>query len=272
MRRLLALLAIAFTLAACGGGKDKVSTATTVATTSTTVAATTTAPPATAPPVTAAPTPTTARPVAAASGVQGGGYGWLATARHLRTLNGRRFTFGCPGGGAAGSVWGSGPYTDDSSVCTAGVHAGAITQAAGGAVLIEIRAGQATYAGSTARGVTTKPFGKYEGSYVVLGPATIPGGGYGTANARQLRGKNGERFAFGCPPANSVGTVYGSNPYTDDSSVCTAGVHAGVITQAAGGNVVIEIRPGQASYPSTPAHGVTPKSYGKWDGSFAVVK
>ena len=51
-----------------------------------------------------------------------------------------------------------------------------------------------------------------------------------------LRGFNGERFRFRCPPGKAVpGQVIGSGPYTDGSSICAAGVHAGVIGAAGGG-------------------------------------
>ena len=83
-----------------------------------------------------------------------GGSGWGANASHLRGQNGKRFAYTCPAGGGAGTVWGSGTYTDDSSVCTAAVHAGLITLAGGGTVTIEIRPGLPSYTGSTRNGST----------------------------------------------------------------------------------------------------------------------
>jgi hypothetical protein len=64
-----------------------------------------------------------------------------------------------------------------------------------------------------------------------------------------LRGFNGERFRFRCPPGKAApGQVVGSGPYTDGSSICGAGVHAGVMRGASGGLVTIEVRPGAAHY------------------------
>lgn len=88
-----------------------------------------------------------------------------------------------------------------------------------------------------------------------------------------LRGLNGERFRFQCPPGHVVpGQVIGSGPYTDGSSICAAGVHAGVIRAASGGIVTIEVRPGEARYRATLKHYVQSSQYnGFWIGSFLVI-
>jgi hypothetical protein len=88
-----------------------------------------------------------------------------------------------------------------------------------------------------------------------------------------LRGFNGERFRFRCPPGKAVpGQVIGSGPYTDGSSICAAGVHAGVIGAAGGGLVTIELRPGQAHYAASLSHYVQSEAYEKfWSGSFLVI-
>jgi hypothetical protein len=88
-----------------------------------------------------------------------------------------------------------------------------------------------------------------------------------------LRGYNGERFQFRCPPGKAVaGQVIGSGPYTDGSSICAAGVHAGVLHAALGGIVTIEIRPGQENYAASLNHFVQSEAYDKfWSGSFLVI-
>ena len=88
-----------------------------------------------------------------------------------------------------------------------------------------------------------------------------------------LRGFNGERFRFRCPPGKAVsGQVIGSGPYTDGSSICAAAVHAGVIRAASGGFVTIEVRPGEAHYSATLMHYVQSEAYEQfWSGSFLVV-
>jgi hypothetical protein len=88
-----------------------------------------------------------------------------------------------------------------------------------------------------------------------------------------LRGLNGERFSFRCPTGKAAtGQVIGSGPYTDGSSICAAGVHAGVIRAASGGLVTIEMRPGEAHYAASLSHYVQSEAYDKfWSGSFLVI-
>jgi hypothetical protein len=88
-----------------------------------------------------------------------------------------------------------------------------------------------------------------------------------------LRGLNGERFRFHCPPGKAKpGQVIGKGPYTDGSSICAAAVHAGVIHAAGGGLVTIELRPGEAHYEASLSHFVQSESYERfWSGSFLVI-
>jgi len=86
--------------------------------------------------------------------------------------------------------------------------------------------------------------------------------------AAEFRGQDGRRLAVTCTPGGTFGSVWGSDPYTDDSSICTAAVHAGLITPADGGRVVVEVRPGEPAYTGTEANGVTSSDYGSWGGSF----
>jgi len=91
------------------------------------------------------------------------------------------------------------------------------------------------------------------------------------ATAAQHRGLDGQRFEYDCPAGGMLRFVWGTDVYTDDSSVCTAGVHVGVITLEEGGTVTIEIRPGQEAYEATERNGVTTLDYGPWGGSFVVI-
>ena len=88
-----------------------------------------------------------------------------------------------------------------------------------------------------------------------------------------LRGLNGARFRFRCPPGKPApGQVIGSGPYTDGSSICVAAVHAGAIRAASGGLVTIELRPGQTRYVGSLSHYVQSESYEEfWSGSFLVI-
>lgn len=61
------------------------------------------------------------------------------------------------------SVWGSGPYTADSDICTAARHAGVIG-GVGGEVHVLRLMGLEAYSGSSANGVTTSSWGSYGSS------------------------------------------------------------------------------------------------------------
>ena len=74
-----------------------------------------------------------------------------------------------------------------------------------------------------------------------------------------------------CPADGTLGSVWGTDVYTDDSSVCTAAVHLGLINELDGGLVVIQISDGLEAYEGTSANGVTSGSYAAWSGSFTFV-
>ncbi len=91
-------------------------------------------------------------------------------------------------------------------------------------------------------------------------------------DAVAYRGKDNQQFTFTLPAGGSDTGVWGTDVYTDDSSIGAAAVHAGVITFAAGGTVTIRILPGQSSYLGSTRNGVVSLDYTDWDGSFEFVK
>lgn len=112
---------------------------------------------------------------------------------NLRGLNGERFRFRCPAGKVApGQVTGAVPYTDGSAICAAAVHAGALRASAGGVVTIEIRPGQASYAGSLSHFIQSASYDAlWGGSFLVItdAPAVPPERGA----SRQVRTFEGVR-------------------------------------------------------------------------------
>lgn len=78
----------------------------------------------------------------------------------------------------------------------------------------------------------------------------------------------GQKFAYTCPGNGTLHPIWGVDEYTDDSSICTAAVHAGKISLKSGGRVVIEMRPGRSSYSGSTRHGITSEGYGEWGGGF----
>ncbi|MBX3701550.1 MAG: hypothetical protein KF903_11220 [Dokdonella sp.] len=88
-----------------------------------------------------------------------------------------------------------------------------------------------------------------------------------------LRGMNGERYTFHCPPGKpQPSRVVGSGPYTDASSICAAAVHAGALGARDGGEVTIEIRPGERRYAGSQRHYLRSSDEDAgWSGSFVVI-
>jgi hypothetical protein len=203
---------------------------------------------------------------------------WTTDTKPYSCTIGARYTYDCPPAGTASTVWGSGPYTDDSSLCTAAVHAGVITLASGGLVTIEVRAGESSYASSTANGITTTSYGSWTCSFAIVGskldggvPDAGPPAATWSTTAKDHECKIGESFKYTCPGSGMASSVWGSGPYTHDSSICTAAVHAGKITLATGGAITIEMRAGEASYSASTANGITTLSYGSWTCSFVLL-
>ncbi len=91
-------------------------------------------------------------------------------------------------------------------------------------------------------------------------------------NATQFNGRNGLQVLYQCEAGGRLGSVWGTDVYTDDSSVCSAAVHMGLITQARGGTVRIQIAPGREAYNGTRRNDVQSSNYGSWGGSFVFVR
>ncbi|MDF0602030.1 LCCL domain-containing protein [Psychromarinibacter sp. C21-152] len=190
----------------------------------------------------------------------------------------------CPPPGAfAGSVWGSNPYTADSDICTAARHAGAIG-AEGGEIRLERLPGQAAYEGSTANGVTTEDYGRYDESIGIAAletapaptpaptPTPTPVPAVDPADLPECDGlpEAGGELACRCGAGPHRGAVWGSGPYTGDSDICTAARHAGAIGPE-GGALRLLHRPGQDGYDGSEANGIETRDWGSYSVSFDVI-
>lgn len=164
----------------------------------------------------------------------------------------------CPAERTGGSVWGSGPYTGDSDICEAARHAGAIG-AGGGAVTAVKAAGMASYAGSSRNGVTTRDWGSYGVSFVVVVNAGAAACDGFSASASPL--------VCTCDAGSPAGSVWGMSPFTGDSDICTAARFEGVIGPN-GGTVRLIATEGLDSYAGGSNNGVTTSSWGSYSESF----
>jgi hypothetical protein len=173
---------------------------------------------------------------------------------------------------ATGSVWGSDLYTDDSAICRAALHAGAIGTD-GGAVYVIEAAGQPSYPAITRNSVASAAWPAWGRSIAfrnvseataadrVAAVAACP------ANAGGLA--IGTRITCGCSaPASAAGPVWGSGPYTADSAICHAARHAGRTNGNGYEVVAIVVTAGRQGYAPSTRHRVAAGSWGAFSSSF----
>ena len=79
-------------------------------------------------------------------------------------------------------------------------------------------------------------------------------------------------FIAVCPADCSTkgGSVWGTDKYTTDSSICKAAVHSGAIDNASGGNAKVEVIAGESSYTGSVKNGVSTSNWGSYQNSFTV--
>lgn len=178
-------------------------------------------------------------------------------------------------GSTAGSLWGTDIYTDDSSLATVAVHAGILLEGQVGVVKVTILAGQSSYHGTTRNGVTSVDYSDWYGSYRVeavskTDPSSISVSAFpDPGNLTDYRDRDMAPIFFQVT-GSTQGSVWGTDVYTDDSSLATAAVHAGVLAEGETGVVIVTILPGRSSYAGTTRNGVTTYDYGSWYGSYSV--
>ncbi len=161
--------------------------------------------------------------------------------------------------GAGGSVWGSGPYTSDSSICAAARHAGAIGEA-GGPVTAVAAPGAASYAGSIQNGITSRDWGSYPTSFEILPPAPD------IAECGRFPEDEAGVTCF-CAPGAETGSVWGSDPYTVDSDICSAAIHAALIDHDGGVVTVLRVM-GLERYSGSEFNGISTRDWGSYSSSF----
>jgi beta-lactamase regulating signal transducer with metallopeptidase domain len=181
-------------------------------------------------------------------------------------------------GATEGTIWGNGVYTDDSSLAVAAVHAGIVAPGRLGFVRVTVLPGQDHYEGATKNDVTSYPYEKWGGSYrLERDPDPSPvirlgdQGDAGTSLSLQsFRGQAGVSMTVEVVGAASGQTIWGTNEYTDDSSLAVAAVHAGILLPGERGLVKVTILPGRDSYIGSEHNGVQSAPYDSWGGSFRV--
>ncbi len=91
------------------------------------------------------------------------------------------------------------------------------------------------------------------------------------ASAKDMGAAVGETFTYNCPGGCEGGSLWGSDTYTADSSICAAARHAGVIGPK-GGRVRVTVKPGLSSYEGSERNGVKSGKWGAFEKSVVVSK
>ena len=197
----------------------------------------------------------------------------------FRQSIGNTIAFNVTGVANGGSVWGSNPYTADSQIARAAVHAGVLKPGESGVVRVTILPGQQSYGGSVKNGVSTFQYGSFFLSYRIEGaaaeaapPPLAPGVVPAPYSLTQYRDSVGKTVSFNVVGSLAGGTVWGSNPYTADSQLARAAVHAGVLKPGESGVVRVTILPGQQSYGGSVKNGVSTSAWGPYGLSFRIAK
>jgi len=182
----------------------------------------------------------------------------------------------CAAGAATGAVWGTDIYTTDSSICAAAAHAGVIP-ASGGTVKLKSASGCPSYRGVARNGITSGDWGSYDNSFYFVGQGTGKCTAATASDACPARFRDvpglsaATELTCKCSAASASGSVWGTDIYTQDSSVCAAAVHAGEIP-ATGGTVKAKAAAGCKSYKGTTRNGISTSEWGTYDNSFYFPK
>ncbi|HLZ34904.1 MAG TPA: LCCL domain-containing protein [Nitrospira sp.] len=92
-------------------------------------------------------------------------------------------------------------------------------------------------------------------------------------NAKAFRPQVGKIATFVCPAKlNSIREIWGTDVYLDESPICAAAIHAGVLMPGTSGQVTIGMGAGAQSFQGTQRNGVTSLSYGPWDSTYSFIK
>ena len=91
-------------------------------------------------------------------------------------------------------------------------------------------------------------------------------------SAEEFSGNVDQDFKLECPKGGTISRIYGTDIYTSGSSICSAAVHAGIITARDGGRVKIRSLGAQNFFNKTTRNGVSSRGYGSYGGSFTFIQ
>lgn len=92
-------------------------------------------------------------------------------------------------------------------------------------------------------------------------------------SAIAFRQQAGKVATFICPSnLNPDREIWGTDVYLDESPICTAALHAGVLTAGTSGQVTIVMGAGAESFEPKERNSVMSLGYGPWDSSYSFIK
>jgi hypothetical protein len=90
--------------------------------------------------------------------------------------------------------------------------------------------------------------------------------------AISFRNQTGKVLTFVCPSTLNLNQgIWGTDIYLDESAICKAAVHAGVLTRGTTGQVTIVMGTGANAFEGTSRNGVTSLGYGPWGSTYSFV-
>jgi hypothetical protein len=87
-----------------------------------------------------------------------------------------------------------------------------------------------------------------------------------------MRGYESSNSIYAIPVVGSmVGNIWGCTPYTHDSRISKAAVHAGLLSNGQTGTVFLQMLPGYYGYSSCLKNGITSSPWGSWNKSYNLL-
>ncbi len=166
----------------------------------------------------------------------------------------------------SGKVFGADVYSDDSSICRAALHAGAVPPTGGPVTVYPVQP-LGLYEGYPRHGVGSARAGNHTASFAL---AVLPADRLShlpcPVDGTTLRGTTRPIHCWCSPTDVLAGDVWGTDLYADESKVCRAAIHAGVLTLN-GGIIGLRAEAGEESYTGSVRHQVTSQNHGGAPGS-----
>jgi hypothetical protein len=206
------------------------------------------------------------------------------TSDQIKGEAGDTFQVSCPDAclETDGYLVGTDVYTSNSSICKAGIHAGAIPRT-GGLVVVQLQPGRPAYRGSVRNRLTSRDTGAFRNSFAVIvprgqaivdspppaAPQIIDAGC--SFSSEQIRDEVGTSHVVSCPAGCKTDTSYlfGTDTYTSNSSICKAAIHAGLISPN-GGEVVVILDTPKPAFRGSLRNGLQSGDTGSFRGSFRL--